>query len=116
MNTQGVVVVRHGVIVVRNGTYVKDPGDPVADPNLFSNYPSDDLVAGKGTSPAQRRNLGFSVAAEVLVDLAGIAGEVSGLAELGSGLTLRRAASTLRRRTVRLRSSGLQGLDRPSRV
>lgn len=39
------------LVVVRNGTYVKDPGDAVADPNLFSKYPSDGLVEGKGTSP-----------------------------------------------------------------
>jgi CubicO group peptidase (beta-lactamase class C family) len=39
------------LVVVRNGTYVKDPGEPVADPTLFSHYPSDGLVEGKGTSP-----------------------------------------------------------------
>lgn len=39
------------LVVVRNGTYVKDPGPPVADPSLFSKYPSDDIVPGKGTIP-----------------------------------------------------------------
>jgi CubicO group peptidase (beta-lactamase class C family) len=38
------------LVVVRNGTYVKDPGPSVADPNLFSRYPSDGLVPGKGTT------------------------------------------------------------------
>jgi CubicO group peptidase (beta-lactamase class C family) len=37
------------LVVVRNGVYVKDPGPPVADPNLFTKYPSDGLVPGKGT-------------------------------------------------------------------
>ena len=37
------------LVVVRNGTYVKDPGPPIADPNLFSKYPPDGLVKGKGT-------------------------------------------------------------------
>lgn len=41
------------LVVVRNGTYVKDPGPPVADPNLFGKYPSDGLVAGKGTTPPE---------------------------------------------------------------
>lgn len=39
------------LVVVRNSTYVKDPGPSVADPNLFSKYPSDDLIPGKGTIP-----------------------------------------------------------------
>jgi CubicO group peptidase (beta-lactamase class C family) len=42
------------LVVVRNGTYVKDPGPPVADPNLFTKYPSDGLVPGKGTINPQR--------------------------------------------------------------
>jgi len=44
------VLPEHDLVVVRNGTYVKDPGPAVADPNLFSRYPSDGLVPGKGTS------------------------------------------------------------------
>jgi CubicO group peptidase (beta-lactamase class C family) len=39
------------LVVVRNGTYVKDPGPPIADPTLFSRYPSDGYVPGKGTVP-----------------------------------------------------------------
>lgn len=39
------------LVVVRNGTYAKDPGPPVADPTLFSRYPSDGLVPGRGTTP-----------------------------------------------------------------
>lgn len=39
------------LVVVRSGTYVKDPGPPVADPSLFSKYPSDGIVPGKGTLP-----------------------------------------------------------------
>jgi CubicO group peptidase (beta-lactamase class C family) len=39
------------LVVVRNGTYAKDDGPPVADPTLFSHYPSDGLVPGRGTVP-----------------------------------------------------------------
>lgn len=39
------------MVVVRNGTYVKHDGPPVADPNLFTVYPSDGLVPGRGTTP-----------------------------------------------------------------
>lgn len=39
------------LVVVRNGTYVKDPAPPIADPTLFSRYPSDGYVPGRGTTP-----------------------------------------------------------------
>ncbi|HEX7134640.1 MAG TPA: serine hydrolase [Iamia sp.] len=39
------------LVVVRNGTYVKDPGPPVADPTLFTRYPSDGIIPGRGTVP-----------------------------------------------------------------
>lgn len=45
------VVPELDLVVVRNGTYVKDPGPPVAEPTLFSKYPSDGLVPGRGTVP-----------------------------------------------------------------
>lgn len=41
------------LVVVRNGTYVKDPGPPVADPTLFTKYPSDDIIPGRGTVPPE---------------------------------------------------------------
>lgn len=39
------------LVVVRNGTYVKHDGPPIADPNLFTLYPSDGFIEGKGTVP-----------------------------------------------------------------
>jgi CubicO group peptidase (beta-lactamase class C family) len=46
------------LVVVRNGTYAKDPGPPVADPTLFSKYPSDGLVPGRGTVPPDEWDAG----------------------------------------------------------
>jgi len=37
------------LVVVRNGTYNKTDCEPVADPNLFTCYPPEGLVPGKGT-------------------------------------------------------------------
>lgn len=45
------VVPELDLVVVRNGTYVKDPGPPVADPTLFTRYPSDGIIPGRGTVP-----------------------------------------------------------------
>ena len=39
------------LVVVRNGSYTKYDGPSVADPNLFSRYPSGDIVPGQGTAP-----------------------------------------------------------------
>ncbi len=39
------------LVVVRNSTYVKHDGPPIADPNLFTLYPSDGFIEGKGTLP-----------------------------------------------------------------
>ncbi|MEZ5177116.1 MAG: serine hydrolase [Acidimicrobiales bacterium] len=41
------------LVVVRNGSYTKYDGPTVADPNLFSRYPSGDIVPGQGTAPPE---------------------------------------------------------------
>jgi len=37
------------LVVVRNGRYAPYGGEAVADPSLFVRYPSDGLIAGRGT-------------------------------------------------------------------
>ena len=41
------------LVVVRNGSYTKYDGPAVADSNLFSRYPSGDIVLGQGTAPPE---------------------------------------------------------------
>jgi CubicO group peptidase (beta-lactamase class C family) len=46
------------LVVVRNSTYVKHDGPPIADPNLFTLYPSDGFIVGKGTLPPDEWDAG----------------------------------------------------------